>query len=97
MSVCLVVSIYLHVRFSEVIMVLFLIIYINVICYLAMYCSYGGAGVSAVRRWTCDLLGRDVILVSTCHLCNNLRQVVHTRSLCASVTKQYNLVPVEGR
>ena len=28
---------------------------------------------------------------------NNLRQVVHTSHLCASVSKQYNLVPAKGR
>jgi len=44
----------------------------------------------AVQRWTCDHLGHW-FQTHRGHLHNNLGQVVHT-----SVTKQYNLVLVEG-
>ena len=37
----------------------------------------------------------QILLEAT--LRNNLRQVVYTYVLCASVTKQYNLVPAKGR
>ena len=46
-----------------------------------------------VERWTCDqqVVGSNP---TRAKLRNNFGQVVHT---CASVTKQYNLVPAKGR
>ena len=55
--------------------------------------STGGAVAQQVKRWTCDqqVVGsnptRDVTTLGK----------LFTPSLCASVTKQYNLVPAQGR
>ena len=50
-----------------------------------------------VERWTCDqqVMARGFKPDSGQKLRNNLGQVVHT--LCASVTKQYNLVLAKGQ
>jgi len=42
-------------------------------------------------------VGRGVKILLEAMLCNNLPQVVYIYHLCASVTKQYNLVPAKGR
>ena len=70
-------------------------VYLVSLLFSLFYVGLGHAGASglAVKRWTCDHLGRGFESHRS-HLRNNLGQVVHT---CASVTKQYNLVLVGGR
>jgi len=56
----------------------------------------GGAAAQRVERWTCDQQIVGSIPILGAKLRNNLGQVVHMH-LCASVTKQYNLVPAKER
>ena len=63
--------------------------------YLLLFVRWRGGATGKAFGLAISRSRVQILLEAT--LRNNLRQVVYTLHLCASVTKQYNLVPAKGR